>query len=126
MMHFLIVALGGGLGAGLRHLSGQMIGRLAGNSFPVNTLFVNVFGSFVMGVFIVWLAKRAGGTSQEFRLFFATGLLGGFTTFSAFSLDVANLVERGDMTQAGGYVLFSVIVSILALFVGLWLARAVL
>ena len=126
MIHFLIVAVGGGLGAGLRYLSGLAVGRLAGHGFPFNTIFVNVVGSFAMGLLIVWLAKRTGGASQELRLFFATGLLGGFTTFSAFSLDVATLMERGDLAQATGYILSSVLISIFALFIGLWVARALL
>lgn len=126
MMHLLIVALGGAIGASLRYLSGIAILRIAGASFPYGTLFVNVVGSFIMGLVIAWLAKRTGGASEELRLFLATGLLGGFTTFSAFSLDFANMWQRGDTTAAFTYVLASVFISILAVFAGLWLARAVL
>jgi len=126
MNHLILVILGGGIGAGLRHLSGIAALRLMGPAFPWGTLFVNVAGSFIMGVFITWLVKRTGGTSQELRLFVATGVLGGFTTFSAFSLDVANLFERGASTEALAYVLASVLLSISAVFAGLWLARAIM
>ena len=78
-----------------------------------------------MGLFIGWLASRAGGSSNELRLFAATGVLGGFTTFSAFSLDFANLLDRGESTQAILYATGSVGFSLLAIFVGLWLARVV-
>ena len=79
-----------------------------------------------MGFFIAWLVKRAGGTSQELRLFFATGILGGFTTFSAFSLDMVNLLERGANGPAAAYLFGSVLLSILAVFMGLWMGRAFL
>ncbi len=124
MSHVLLVALGGAIGASFRHLAGLSALRLLGAAFPWGTLFVNVFGSLVMGVFIAWLVKRGG--SNEFRLFFATGVLGGFTTFSAFSLDVANMIERGAMMPAFGYVVASVVISVLALFIGLWFGRAFL
>lgn len=125
MTNLLLVAIGGAIGASLRHLSGIAALRLMGPAFPWGTLFVNIFGSLVMGVFIAWLVKRTG-VSNEIRLFFATGVLGGFTTFSAFSLDVANLVERGEMSSAVLYVLGSVLLSVLAVFMGLWFGRAML
>ena len=125
MMNFAIVAVGGAIGAGLRHLSGIAALRLFGPAFPYGTLFVNIAGSLAMGLFIAWLTKRTG-TSSELRLFVATGLLGGFTTFSAFSLDVANLVERGAFGSATVYALTSVAFSILAVFAGLWFGRAIL
>lgn len=124
MNHLLLVALGGAIGASFRHLAGLGALRLLGPAFPYGTLFVNVVGSFIMGLFIAWLVKRGG--SQELRLFFATGVLGGFTTFSAFSLDVANMIERGAMMPAFGYIAASVVISILALFLGLWFGRAFL
>ncbi len=77
-----------------------------------------------MGLLIGWLVKRAGGSSQEIRLFLATGLLGGFTTFSAFSLDVVNLWEKGAIAAVFGYVFASVVFSILAVFTGLWIVRS--
>lgn len=126
MIHLLLVALGGAIGASLRHLSGMALMRWLGPSFPYGTLFVNIAGSFAMGLLIGWLAKRTGGASNELRLFLATGLLGGFTTFSAFSLDVANLWQRGEISLAFGYVLASVLISIFAIFAGLWLSRIAL
>jgi CrcB protein len=125
MTHVLLVAAGGALGAAFRHLSGIAAMRLMGIGFPYGTLFVNVFGSLLMGIFISWLARRSG-TSAELRLFVATGFLGGFTTFSAFSLDVANLVERSELSLALTYVLVSVVFSIAAVFAGLWFGRAML
>jgi fluoride exporter len=123
MPHILLVALGGGLGAALRHLANLGALRLFGPNFPYGTMGINILGSFAMGVFIELLVRRAG-SSNELRLFVATGILGGFTTFSAFSLDFAVLFERGAMGQALFYALASVILSILALFLGLWLVRA--
>lgn len=122
MYNLVIVAAGGAVGASLRHLTGLAAMRLLGVNFPWGTLAVNIVGSFAMGVFIELLARRFGA-SNELRLFIATGLLGGFTTFSAFSLDVAVLWERGAMATAAGYVLASVVGAILALFAGLWVAR---
>lgn len=125
MMHLFLVAAGGAIGASLRHLAGLAALRLLGPAFPWGTLFVNVSGSLMMGIFIAWLVKRTGAPN-ELRLFFATGVLGGFTTFSAFSLDVANLLERGALVPTAGYVLASVLLSILAIFAGLWFGRAFL
>ncbi len=124
MAHLLLVALGGAIGAGLRHLAGMAAMRLFGTGFPWGTLFVNAFGSLAMGILIAVLARRSA-TPSEVRLFLATGLLGGFTTFSAFSLDVAVLWERGEATAAFGYIAASVFVSILALFAGMWLIRGI-
>lgn len=124
MTQLALVALGGAIGAALRHLAGMASLRLLGAGFPWGTLFVNVIGSLAMGLLIAVLARRSG-TPAEVRLFLATGILGGFTTFSAFSLDVAVLWERGELAAAAGYVLASVIVSILALFAGLWLVRTI-
>ena len=96
--------------------------RAFGVAFPYGTLAVNVIGGFLMGLFIELLARRFEG-SPELRLFIAIGILGGFTTFSSFSLDVAVLWERGELAIALSYMLASVILSIGALFLGLWLAR---
>ncbi|MBO0902491.1 fluoride efflux transporter CrcB [Jiella sonneratiae] len=123
MFNVFIVALGGGIGAALRHLAGLAAIRLLGPGFPYATMFVNVVGSFVMGAFIELLARRLGA-SAELRLFFATGVLGGFTTFSSFSLDTALLYERGDLLLAAVYVLGSVVLGLAALFAGLALVRA--
>ena len=123
MYHFLLVAAGGALGSGLRHLTNVAALRLLGPSFPLGTLTVNLVGCFAMGVFVELLARRFGG-SAELRLFVATGILGGYTTFSAFSLDFAVLYERGALAQAFGYLAASVALSIGALFFGLWLAKS--
>ena len=122
--HFLLVALGGAIGASLRHGVNLASLRLAGPAFPAGTLFVNIVGCFVMGVFVEILARRFGA-SNEMRLFVATGVLGGFTTFSAFALDTAVLWERGASLQTFVYVALSVLGSIAAVFLGLWLARSV-
>ena len=119
-----LVFLGGGLGAASRHGVNVAASRVMGLNFPWGTLTVNVVGSFLMGLIAGWLAFRAGiNWTQHARLFLTTGFLGGFTTFSAFSLDVAVLWERGAAGTAAGYVLVSVIGAILALFAGLWVAR---
>ena len=123
MYHFLIVAAGGALGAGARHLTNLAMARLLGLAFPWGTLTVNVVGGLLMGLFVELLARRFGG-SAELRLFVATGILGGFTTFSAFSLDVAAMYERGAVAVAIFYVVASVVLSIGALFFGMWLAKS--
>ena len=122
MLNLLLVVIGGGIGAGIRHLTNMGALRLVGPNYPWGTIVINIVGSFVMGLFIAMLARRGG--SNEVRLFVATGILGGFTTFSAFSLDFATLWERGATLPAFGYALASVIGAILALFLGLWLARS--
>jgi len=122
MFNLLLVVVGGGIGAGIRQLTNVAALRLVGPNYPWGTIVINIVGSLVMGLFIATLARRGG--SNELRLFVATGILGGFTTFSAFSLDFATLWERGATLPALGYALASVIGAILALFVGLWLARS--
>jgi CrcB protein len=124
MQNLVLVALGGGLGAAGRHLVNVASLRLLGPHFPVGTLVVNVLGGFLMGLLAGWLALRASGGGQALRLFLATGVLGGFTTFSAFSLDAFLLWERGDVGQAAAYVVASVLFSICALFAGLATMRA--
>ena len=124
MFQLLLVAAGGAIGASLRHLVNLASLRLAGPGFPWGTMAVNVAGSFAMGVFVELLARRFNA-SNELRLFIATGVLGGFTTFSAFSLDFAVLWERGAALPALAYAITSVVGSILALFLGLWLARSI-
>jgi fluoride exporter len=121
-MAYVLVFLGGGLGAALRHGVNVGTARWLGTHFPYGTLTVNVTGSLIMGLLVAYLAFK-GDHSQHWRLFIATGVLGGYTTFSAFSLDVAVLYERGEIGLAFGYVLASVVLSILALFAGLWLVR---
>lgn len=123
MQHLLIVALGGGLGAAGRHLVNLAALRTFGPGFPAGTLTVNVVGSLAMGLLVGWLASRPDGVGPGLRLFLATGFLGGFTTFSAFSLDVVALWERGEATTALFYAAVSVVVSIAALFAGLMVMR---
>lgn len=116
------VALGGALGASARYLTNVAALRLLGSGFPYGTLAVNILGSALMGVFVVALAKMEATRLSPLLM---TGLLGGFTTFSAFSLDAVSLVERGEPVLAAGYVGLSVAVSILALIAGMALARGV-
>lgn len=122
MIQILLVAAGGALGASLRHVVNLGALRLLGPGFPWGTLAINIAGSFAMGMFVELLARRFDA-SNELRLFVATGILGGFTTFSAFSLDFASLWERGAAAPAIAYALASVAGSILAVFAGMWLAR---
>jgi len=117
------VALGGAIGASGRYLTGVAAIRLMGPGFPWGTLAVNVVGSFLMGALIVVLAHTSG---TRFGPFLMTGVLGGFTTFSAFSLDAVTLYERGQIGLAGAYVAASVILSLAALALGLLAARAVI
>ena len=121
-MGFLVVFLGGGIGAALRHGVNITMARLVGTAFPYATLFENVSGSFVMGLLAAYFAFK-GDATQTWRLFLTTGILGGYTTFSAFSLDTALLYERGELGLAALYVVASVALSIAGLFAGLGLVR---
>lgn len=121
-MLYLIVFLGAGIGGALRHGVNVGAARLLGNELPSGTLIVNILGSFLMGALAGYFALRPG-VSQHVRLFLTTGILGGFTTFSAFSLDSALLIERHAYALAAGYMVGSVVLSIGALFLGLALFR---
>ena len=121
-MTTLQVALGGAIGATLRFLTGIGILRLVGPGFPLTVLGVNVLGSFFMGLFVVFATQRGVAQLNPFVL---TGLLGGFTTFSAFSLEAVQLFERGAMGQALAYVVISVVLSIGGLILGLMIARGI-
>jgi fluoride exporter len=121
-MLYLIVFLGAGIGGALRHGVNLAAGRLFGLGFPLGTLIVNVLGSFLMGALAGYFAFRPG-IGQHVRLFLTTGILGGFTTFSAFSLDAALLIERNAYGAAAGYIAGSVAASIAALFFGLAVFR---
>jgi fluoride exporter len=122
-MSFLIVFVGGGLGAALRHGVNLLAARAFGATFPFATLFENVSGSLVMGLVVGCFAFRSGGAAQHWQLFLTTGVLGGYTTFSAFSLDAVLLYERGAIGLATLYVAGSVALSIAGLITGLLLAR---
>lgn len=119
----LAVALGGGIGSLFRHYAVLAAAMLFGSPFPFGTLFVNVAGSFAMGI-LVELAAHKWQAGPDMRAFLMTGFLGGFTTFSAFSLDVMKMTGAGQGFQAFFYVVLSVVLSIAAVFGGVWLARA--
>lgn len=121
----ILVFIGAGFGGLARHFMNAWVTALAGSSFPYGILAINVVGSTAMGLVAGWFAFRGDGLS-DLRLFLATGILGGFTTFSAFSLDTALLIERGETLAAGAYVVGSVVLSVLGLFLGLWAMRAAL
>jgi CrcB protein len=125
MMTVLWVALGGAIGASARYLVGVLAVRLLGHGFPWGTLSVNILGSLIMGVLIEAMALKFD-TTQNMRAFLAVGILGGFTTFSAFSLDAVVLFERKELVLSAVYVAASVCLSIGALFAGLWGARSLL
>ncbi|MEQ8249461.1 MAG: fluoride efflux transporter CrcB [Alphaproteobacteria bacterium] len=119
------IAVGGALGAVGRHFVGAHMLRMLGSGFPWGTLTVNVVGSFMLGALIETMALR-WSVGPELRAFMTVGVLGAFTSFSAFSLDVAVLSGRGALVPAGLYVIASVSLSILGLFLGLWLFRQLL
>lgn len=121
-MNYLLVFIGGGLGASLRHAINVGCARVCGTNFPYGTFVINITGSLVMGLIAGYLAFK-GEASQPWRLFLMTGILGGYTTFSAFSLDAALLYERGQLGLAAAYVLGSVVLSIAGLFAGLAVVR---
>lgn len=121
-MAYLLVFLGAGMGGAMRHGVNQFAAQLLGAAFPFGTLAINVAGSFAMGLLAEYLALR-GQLPQEVRLFLATGVLGGFTTFSAFSLDTISLYQRGEWMAAAVYAACSVVLSLLALLAGLMFVR---
>lgn len=123
MRLLLLAVAGGALGTGARYLMNVGAAKWFGAAFPWATLIVNVSGSFAMGLLVEYVVLRHNG-SPELRTFLATGILGGFTTFSAFSLDAATLSDRGDLVLAVLYVIVSVAVSIAALYAGIAIARS--
>ncbi len=125
MMGYAVVFLGAGVGGAIRHGMNIWVARLMGTSFPWNTLVINVTGSAVMGLVAGWFAIK-GGATGHLRLFLATGILGGYTTFSAYSLDAVLLWERHDHVGAALYVAGSVVASLLGLGLGLWIMRTAL
>ncbi|MAS86451.1 MAG: fluoride efflux transporter CrcB [Micavibrio sp.] len=124
MLNILMIALGAALGGVLRHFATLGITRIMGTDFPYGTIAVNVAGSFLMGVLIVWLSTHEPH-SQALRLFASVGVLGAFTTFSTLSLDAYVLLERGAYGSAFIYIFGSFIVGLLALWVGLTVSRSV-
>ena len=118
------IAAGGAMGAVLRHGVGVAFLRAFGPDYPWATVFVNIAGSFLMGALVGFLA-HVWQSSQEMKAFLTVGLLGGFTTFSSFSLDAVMLWERGNILGAAGYVATSVLLSIAGLVAGLYLIRSV-
>jgi CrcB protein len=123
MQAYLLVGLGGAIGAVARYGTGVLVAGLWRHPFPLATLLINIVGSLAMGLLVGWLARVLPPAQNEIRLFVAVGILGGFTTFSAFSLDVITLIERGDLGQAAVYILGSVVISVVALFLGLLVFR---
>jgi len=121
-MQTLFVFIGGGLGAALRHFVNGASLRLAGGDWPLGTLFINVTGSILMGVVAALFAFKLS-LPPTLRLFIATGILGGYTTFSTFSLETALLIERGQPAMALAYVLGSVLLGVGGLFAGMWVVR---
>lgn len=126
MMNFLLVAAGGALGAGMRHLASGAIVRRMGAEWSYATFSINIVGSLLIGFLAGWLAFRGADGSSQLRLLIGTGVLGGFTTFSAYSLETALLIERGRLGSAALYALGSVAVGLAFVFAGLFIARRVL
>jgi len=124
MFNLLLVMLGGAVGSGARYLTGRATLAAFGPGYPWGTLAVNLIGGFLMGALVGVLA-RIGQGGEQWRILIGVGLLGGFTTFSAFSLDAVTMIERGDWMTATGYALISVIGSIAALMVGMSIVRVV-
>jgi CrcB protein len=123
MQAYVLVGAGGALGAMARYGLSVLVGHFWRTSFPLATLLINISGSLAMGLLVGLLAKHLPPGQNEIRLFVAVGILGGFTTFSAFSLDAIVLIERGQWGQSILYALVSVIVSVVALFLGLLVMR---
>jgi len=123
-MNMLYVAIGGAIGSVARYLMQSFIGRSWGGEFPYGTLAVNVSGSLAMGLLIGWLARAMPERAMDLRLFLAVGVLGGYTTFSSFSLDAITLFEEGKWLYMSVYVLASVACSLLGLLAGLYIVRA--
>lgn len=121
-MNFLIVFIGGGVGSVARFALSSLVGKYAGTNFPWGTLAVNLIGAFCIGLVVEALALKTNAPPQ-LRLLLVTGLLGGFTTFSAFSLENALMFERGDYLLLGLYVTASVVGTLIAVFAGMYVLR---
>ncbi|MFN6981707.1 MAG: fluoride efflux transporter CrcB [Brevundimonas sp.] len=124
MTRFLLVAAGGALGSMARFGLGLLAARLAPNAtWPMGTFAANVLGGLAMGLLVGWLAFKGGAHQETIRLFAAVGVLGGFTTFSSYSLEAVMMIERRDYGLAAAYVVGSVVLAVVALFIGLMVAR---
>ncbi len=123
MNPYLLVAIGGALGSMGRYGTGVLVGKAWSASFPLGTMLINIVGSLAMGLCIGYLVRTTPAWQADARLFVAVGVLGGFTTFSSFSLDAVSMLERGELGLALFYVLGSVIIGIAALFAGLVVMR---
>jgi fluoride exporter len=121
-----LVALGGGLGAVMRFVVSHFLGRLLGTIFPWGTFSVNIIGGLAMGLVTGWFIANYPISTPSMRLFLTTGVLGGFTTFSAFSLEMVDLIERGQAGMALAYAFVSVFISVAAVFGGLLFAKSLL
>lgn len=124
MINTAIVMLGGALGSAMRFQLGRLAMRLFGPGWPWGTFAANILGGLAMGLLAGWLALRGQGSGEQIRLFAAVGILGGFTTFSSFSLETMLMIERGQWVGAVTYALASVALSIIALGAGLMIVRA--
>ena len=124
MTPLLYVGAGGALGAMARFLMAGWVQKASGGTFPWGTLSVNVAGAFAMGL-VVAVALKAASFPADLRVFLTSGVLGGFTSFSAFSVETALMIEKGDLLPAGLYVAASVTLTVLFLFCGLWLVRSI-
>ena len=124
-MQFIYVAIGGAVGSVMRYLMALFVGHYSGNEFPYATLIINITGSMIMGLLIGWIARTTPAHAREIHLFVAVGVLGGYTTFSTFSLDAINLMEEGKLLAMGIYIAASGICSLIGLYAGLQLVRAI-
>lgn len=123
--YILYAALGGAIGASLRYMVTNFANSVWGNGFPYGTMAVNVIGSFLMGILFVIFAEKLNLSSEAWRVFLMTGILGGFTTLSAFSLDAWQLLERQAYLSAFSYIIFSLVLSIGALILAIYFTRSV-
>lgn len=124
-MNSLIVMLGGALGALGRYHFGRMTVHVFGTGWPWGTLGVNIIGGFLMGALAGWLARHGSAHGEQIRLLIGVGMMGGFTTFSSFSLEVMLMIERGQWGSAAAYALLSVLLAVGGLFTGLMLMRSI-